>query len=112
MKPNEIPPVFVALWIALAIAGMWISYGSRNAKLKKRLIPLFVIGSGILFAIFFLVMTRELLILLVFGPAVALISWMNLRMIRVCDSCGRTVYNPYWFKKGGYCVKCGAKLQA
>jgi hypothetical protein len=112
MKPHEeIVPFFFAVWVILGVGSALFFHFNRDAQLKKRLMPFFIIGTGVLFALFVLIMTGQPRILLFLVPAVALISWMNLRIINVCNACGRTVYNNVWFSKAEYCSKCGAKLQ-
>jgi len=43
-------------------------------------------------------------------PAVALITFLNLRSTRFCDGCGRTVYTQNLLKPARYCPHCGALL--
>ena len=112
MRPHpEIAPWFFATWIALGIASMWFVYLDRNVARKKRLLPVFIIGSGALFVGFVFWMSGDLRILAFVLPAVALISFLNFRRIRVCSACGRTIHSGMWFTKAEYCSKCGARLE-
>jgi hypothetical protein len=112
MHPHpEIAPWFFATWIALGIAFVWFVYLDRNVARKKRLLPVFIIGSGALFIGFVFLMSADLRILAFMFPAVALISFLNLRMIKVCSACGRTIHSGMWFSKAEYCSKCGARLE-
>jgi hypothetical protein len=43
-------------------------------------------------------------------PAVAIISYMNIRMTRFCESCGRTLHRQPLFSKPRFCSHCGAAL--
>ena len=111
MKPHpEIVPLFIATWILLGIAGIWHTFIDRNVPRKKRLLPFFTIGSGALFVIFVFLMSGDLRVLAFMVPAVVLICFLNLRMIRVCSACGRTIQSGMWFTKAEYCSKCGARL--
>jgi hypothetical protein len=111
MKPHpEIAPLFIATWILLGIAGIWHMFIDRNVPRKKRLLPFFNIGSGALFVIFVFLMSGDLRVLAFMVPAVVLICFLNLRMIRVCSACGRTIQSGMWFTKAEYCSKCGARL--
>ncbi len=90
---------------------MWFVYLDRNVTRKKRLLPVFIIGSGALFVGFVFLMSGDLRILAFMLPAVALISLLNLRMIKVCSACGRTMHSGMWFTKAEYCSKCGARFE-
>jgi hypothetical protein len=101
---------FVSTWIVLGLVSFWLFFLNKNAAQKKRLLPILIIGTGILFAGFVFLMTGELWVMLFVIPAVILISISNLRRIKICEACGRTVYNNVWFSKMEYCSKCKAKL--
>lgn len=108
----EVFPWFMGTWAVLGVISSWLFFLSKNISLKKRLLPIFNIGTGILFVGFVFLMTGQPRIMLFVIPAVIVISILNHRMIRVCDSCGRTVTNNVWFSKMEFCSKCGAKLQS
>ena len=107
----ELYPWFLGTWIILVIVGFCLFYLCKNVARKKRLLPIFVVGTGILFATFVFVMTGPSNEMFVMIPVVALIIFLNLRMIKVCEACGRTVFTSDMFYKMEYCPKCGAKLQ-
>jgi hypothetical protein len=112
MRPHpEIAPWFFGTWIVLGIASVWFIYLDRNVARKKRLLPVFIIGVGVLFVIFVFLMSGDLGVLAFMVPAVVVISFLNLRMIRVCSACGRTIHSGMWFTKAEYCSKCGARLE-
>jgi len=111
MKPhNEIVPWFFGTWVILGVFGVWLSFINKNVELKKRILPFMNWGTGVLFAGFVLFMTGQPRILYFVGPAVIVIGILNHHLIRVCESCGRTITNNVWFSKMEYCSKCGAKL--
>jgi len=112
MTPHpEITPYFLATWVVPGTLGMWFFFVDRNVNRKKRLLPFFIIGTGALFVIFVFLITADLRVLAFVLPASILIAVMNLRMIKVCSSCGRTVQSGIMFAKAEYCSKCGAKLE-
>jgi uncharacterized membrane protein len=106
----EVVPWFIGTWIVLGVVGVWFQFFNRNIPQKKRLLPIFTVGSGVLFAVFVFLMIGDVRVLFFIVPAIALIIFLNLRMIKVCESCGRTVTSNVWFSKMEYCSKCGAKL--
>ena len=113
MKPHpEIVPLFIATWIVLGIAGLWLMFIDKNVPRKKRLLPAFIIGTGGAFVVFVFLITGDLHVLAFVLPAAVLISFLNLRMIRICSSCGRTIPSGMWFTKAEYCSKCGAKPES
>ena len=108
--PSVVVPVFMAVWIALGIGSACFFLGSRNARLKREVFPWFVIFVGVLFASFVVIAVGDLTVLAFVGPAVALISFLNIRGTRFCDACGATLFNHAWFNRMNFCSKCGAKL--
>jgi hypothetical protein len=113
MKPHpEIVPLFIATWIVLGITGVWFMFIDRNVPRKKRLLPIFIIGTGAAFVLFVFLITGDVNALVFALPAVVLICARNLHMIKICSSCGRTIQSGVWFTKAEYCSKCGARLDA
>jgi len=115
MKPHpEIMPWFiggfVGVWIALTVVGLWVTYVDKNIARKKRRIPRFIVGAGLVFAIFVLVTLPDVRVAMFFILAVALITFLNLRQFKVCSTCGKTIHSGMWFDKAEYCPKCGARL--
>ena|SRR5215469_11930775 len=116
MTPHpEIAPLFTATWVVLGIAGIWLMFIDKNVPRKKRLLPVFIIGTGAAFVFFVFLMTGDLRLLAFVLPAAVLISFLNLRTIKVCSSCGRTIQSGMWFTKAEYClfkVRCKAGIVA
>jgi hypothetical protein len=86
-------------------------YLDKDVARKKRLLPVFIIGSGALFVVFGFLISGSFSILAFMIPAVVLISLLNLCMIRICSACGRTIHSGMWFARAEYCSKCGARLE-
>jgi|SRR5690242_1869232 hypothetical protein len=107
----EIVPWFFGVWVTLAVVGLWGTYLDKNVARKKRSIPTFIVAAGVLFLGFVLLITGDLRALVFALPAVALITFLNLRQFRVCSACGRTIHSGMWFAKAQYCPKCGARLE-
>jgi hypothetical protein len=111
MKPHpEITPWFIGVWIALSIVGLWITYLDKNVARKKRLLPVSIVVAGVIFVLFTFLMTGDLRMMGFVIPAVALITFLNLRQFRVCPTCGRTIHSGMWFARAQYCPKCGGRL--
>ena len=107
---QDLFPIFFVIWVALGVAGFFLFYVSKNVQFKKRFFPWYVILAGVLFISFTLVMGFPLGVLYFMVPAVALITFLNIKSTKFCGNCGRTVINQMWFTKVEYCEKCGAKL--
>jgi len=108
--PATIFPIFFATWVVLGVASFAFFQLNRNAALKRKLWPIFSVGVGILFIVFaWLMGLRDRQLYFVF-PAVALIAYLNVRFIKFCDSCGRTIYRQPPFVSYHFCPSCGAKL--
>jgi hypothetical protein len=113
MNSNEPPTlfwVFMAVWVALGAIGWWFFARNRDPKLKRRVLRWGMIGVGLLFTVFTVLMSGEAWVLLFVVPAVALISYLNIRLTKFCPSCGAMLYNYNWFSRMNYCSRCGASL--
>ena len=103
------PLWFFLLWIFLGLVGLWLFYINKDVRLKNRLFPWFVIVPGVLFSVFAYSRFRQPRILLFILPAVALISYLNLRSIRFCEACGAMVHNTF-LARPSFCPKCGGAV--
>lgn len=109
LEPKAVFPGFFVLWIALAIGGFLFFNLEKDAAQKRLYFPRFVVGAGALFALVIALIAPWPAALL-FLPFIGLISWLNIRMTRFCDACGRTLINQQWWTKMSYCPYCGKKL--
>src|SRR6266404_1892767 len=109
---HEVFVPFMVVWAVLGISSFLFFHFSRNTTLKRRVFPPFVIIIGIIFGCFVAYMSRDhLQILFVAVPMIALISFLNIRKMRFCDACGRTLYQQPIFSRTQYCPRCGAQLK-
>ncbi len=102
--------ILMGLFVAFGLAGSIVFLVSKNAAFKKKYFPWYVISIGVIFGLSIIVTGMDFVGLIVFLPAIALITFMNLRMTKFCDSCGKTIINRALFSKVNYCSNCGAKL--
>lgn len=109
LEPKAVFPVFFVLWIALAVGGFLAFHLEKDVAQKRLYFPRYAIGTGALFALVIALMAPWPAALL-FLPFIALISWLNIRMTRFCDGCGRMSINQLWWQKMNYCAYCGKKL--
>lgn len=110
MDPEQIFPIFVGVWVVLGIFSYGVFFVGKNAALKRKYWPPFVIVTGALFIAFAYSMGFGGSSLYVMVPAVALISFLNIRNTRFCDACGQTVVSQNFLVKQEFCSKCGANL--
>ena len=109
-NPDKVFPIFFGTWVVLGIISFLLFFVSKNATLKRKLWPPFVIGIGILFAVFVYLMGFPIETFAIMGPAIILITFLNLRNMKFCDSCGKSIMSQNPFSRMEYCPKCGAKL--
>ncbi|MEW6094883.1 MAG: hypothetical protein AB1531_13060 [Chloroflexota bacterium] len=111
-KIREIALVIsISLYVVLGLAGWIVFLINDDVAFKKRYFPWYGISMGILFGIFIIATgMMDFVGLVVSLSAIALITFMNIRMIKFCDSCGKTIINKALFSRVNYCSHCGAKL--
>ena len=115
MTMNAKEPVFFSFfvfWVVLGISAFLFFHLNRDARLKKKIYPWFVVGIGIIFASFSAWMSDwQPFVFLVMLPMVALITFLNIRMTKFCESCGRTVYRQPLLGPSKFCPHCGSSLE-
>lgn len=108
-------PTFFAFfigWALLGLASFLFFNFNRDAKLKKRVFPVFIVGTGVVFATFAAYVTGwRLAPLLIMLPLVGLITLINLRSTKFCAGCGRTLYRQSFFGPTKFCPHCGSDLE-
>jgi hypothetical protein len=108
------PEGFIVLWVVWAAlsAGTWLFYmRNRDAALKRRVLRVQMPLVAIAFlAIVVVMLWPHLEVLVIMVPAVALITWLNLRNTKFCDACGATLINQNWLSGPRHCSRCGAPL--
>lgn len=103
--------IFSVCWVILGIASFLFFYFNRNAPLKRKIFPVFVVATGFTFAAFLVYETRgEPRALSIALPMIALITFLNIRTTRFCDPCGRTLIRQPLFTRPSFCPHCGARL--
>ena len=106
--------IFMVFWVLLGIISFLFFQFNRNAALKLSIWPIFVVMIGIIFGgfLFYMLGRQQPQVLYFAIPAIIIISFLNIRRIRFCDSCGKTLHRQPIFSRTQFCPYCGAKLNA
>jgi hypothetical protein len=107
---RDVFPWFFVFWIALGITGFLLFFVNKDVKFKRRYFRWYVILVGVIFIGFACGTDGSWGALAFMGPAVALITYLNIRGTRFCDKCGRTIIDHMPFSRAEYCSRCGAQL--
>ena len=114
-KPPLVPfQTFMVVWIALGV-GSWILIARLpSPEAKKRWSDRLSIIAGIIFFAFLCTQfasTKGSFALFIMGPALALITWLNVRNTYYCAKCGKRSLNSNWLGSSYDCPSCGTKLR-
>jgi hypothetical protein len=103
--------IYAAIWAGLVmLAGSYFQFSS-NAARKRRLFPVFTIGSATVFVLLISAHGASLPMMIFLGLGVAAIAAIQLYRVRFCDACGATAgLHERTFTRLYDCPKCGAKL--
>ena len=104
--PN--PYLFTAVVVSMLAISLFF-HVSRNAPLKRRLWPIWLLITGFIFTVGGWWLG---------GPPVAMLFvlvsiaslYLNRRRMHFCDNCGRSVYRTLFEGPIRYCPSCGAAL--
>jgi hypothetical protein len=109
---NPIPTGFLIIWVFFGIVTLLFFWLNKNAKQKRKYFPWWIGFIGVLFGTFVYLMGAPAKIFIIFIPAICLISFMNIKMTKFCDKCGRTIINQMFFSGNfKHCPYCTAKLK-
>jgi len=109
-NPDPIFPIFFGFWVlGLFAAGFF--FLNRNAQLKRKVWPPFVVAAGVLFAGFVWATGAPAEVLVIVVPVVALITTWNLRAVQFCNNCGATIMSQNPLSRPAFCSKCGTSLK-
>ena len=114
ISADAIFPYFFALWIGLMIAGFLMFWRGNNVVFKRKWLPRYIIFTGVLFVGFIVLLMivdpksgPPPITLLFVIPVVALITYVNIKIIKICGKCGKMNY-PMFMIPAKFCAKCGA----
>ncbi len=103
-------PAFLVIWAVLAIGFSAFLYLSSNAALKRKVWPFATLAASLIFIAFVWTsgIPHEGLLFVI--PMVTFITWINIRTMKFCDACGKTVQTRNPFSPPKFCPQCGAPL--
>ena len=105
---NAIIKIFFATWVVLALA-MLLVHLRASTRVKVKTYRYGPIVIGLLFLSFICLIDRKDFYFAI--PAVALITWLNIKTIKFCPACGRMNRSPTMFPVPRHCVHCGAEIE-
>lgn len=109
-NPDEVFPIFFVIWGLLGLFSFLFFTFCKKVILKRRVLPIFTIGAGVLFLGFGYLMGFPGDSLTFMIPMVILITIINLYSIKFCGKCSKMIHNRIPFIKKEFCPKCGSKL--
>jgi len=105
--------IFFTVWVILGILDSMFFVLNKNSKLKKRLHPWIVLGTAVLFIAFVIWISGfEIHLFTLLIIATTVMMFLNIKLTRFCDSCGKTLFPNLISWKIEFCPKCGAKLNS
>lgn len=112
---NVVMVFSIGTWIILGIGGFVLFHLWKNVASKKKWFPRFLILEGVLFVFISTATTAlhfrslwSLCVLVFLSPAVAVITYLGIKLTKFCVRCGAVIYNGTPFFPDRYCSTCGA----
>lgn len=103
--------IFFAVWVALGVVTALVMWRA-SPRTKKLWFDRLAILAGVLFVAFSYWLTPVAGILYFLVPAVALVTFANLKISKFCPTCGAYYQNLGPLYRTNYCRKCGLNLRA
>jgi predicted RNA-binding Zn-ribbon protein involved in translation (DUF1610 family) len=108
MSSHGLPAIFFIVWTVLCVAG-WSFFWKGSLAAKRRWHGPIQVGAAVLFLAFVAAIAPPK-VLAIFAPAVAAITFLNLKFTKFCPACGSMLMrNPPWVPLR-FCPKCGENL--
>lgn len=103
--------IFVVVSTILGVASFVSLLGTADVAVKRKLMPRFAIGAGVLFLCFVYFITLQFWLIIFLTPIVALIMYLNIKFTNFCDSCGRPVMPLQNLQiRAKFCGRCGKEI--
>lgn len=104
--------IVLLVWMLLVFASSVFFSLNKNAALKRRIYPPFVIAAGFVPVglLAFLRVPAEFVVGA--GIVIAALGALTIRTVKFCDACGRTAHSQNPFAPPKFCSKCGAGIKA
>ena len=103
---------FVVVWLGLAV-GSWLFSRSLTPPLRRYWHPRLTLIAMACMLPFFLVpflVGRDWGATILVVTSFALMTWLGLTRVRVCESCGKTAQPQSFFRAAEFCPRCGNKV--
>ena len=110
-QAERVFPIFFVVWVLLGVFSSAFFYFNTNEALKRKVWPAFGVGVGLVFLGFAWLLGFPPHVFVIMGPAVALATYLNLRAVKFCSACGKTLFNQNPFSPAKFCSRCGAPLE-
>jgi hypothetical protein len=107
MRPELLFPVFIGVWIVLLVL-VSLFYLKGSLAAKRRFHP-FVVGGAALLFLGFITLLMPASTFVVIVPIVALMSFLNYKITKFCESCGATTIRVPGTPAVA-CRKCGSQV--
>jgi hypothetical protein len=108
---EQVFPIFFGVWVVLWLFSAAFFFLNKNAVLKRKVRPPFVVATGVLFLGFTWAIGFPAQVMYLAMPAVIAIPPLNLRAVQFCGFCGATQRSQNPFSKPAYCSRCGAQFK-
>ena len=105
---QTITRIFTGIWIALGIGSIAFAM-TAPARLRIKMQPVLTVIIGAAFLSFLYLTSGNKGVGFAVLP-VLLITYLNIKTVKICPKCGTTNRNPYMFPVPDYCSKCGSRL--
>jgi len=106
-----VPIIFAGTWIVLITLSFYLFNIRNDYKFKVKYFKYFTIILGVMFIGYAAAMGAPRQVYFMIVPAVALMTFMNLKFTRFCRNCGKTIINYMPFTSIEFCPKCGSRLK-
>jgi len=104
-------PILFGTWLVFGITGVVFFLLGKNAQLKRKLWPFYIIGIEVILVALVMLAHLPLTALFVMIPVLVLAAYLNLTRTKFCDSCGATILNQNFLTKTEFCTKCGERVE-
>lgn len=111
MDTSSFRYIYFGIWVVLAAANLYLFFGTKNARLKKTMLPILAALAGVMVLLWFVLAGFSRQSLYFALPVVVLLIFLNLRQFKICDDCTSLVRGEF-FSAPKQCHKCGANLNA
>ncbi|GAL02588.1 hypothetical protein JCM19237_5481 [Photobacterium aphoticum] len=103
--------IFAIVWVGMAIGSYMLFQRGKDVERKRKLWPMYTIGSNVVVGAVIVYMQPPLYLMLALLALMVPVTVLTIRSTKFCDACGSPSRSPFFMKPPANCSHCQKPLK-